>query len=67
MGNGTFAEQVDAAVMVMLYWAAMFAGGAVGAVGLLLLPPHATNDPIPVTIASHFFIVPPKQLSTRIS
>jgi hypothetical protein len=66
MGNGTFAAQVGAAVMVMLYWAAMFAGGAVGAVGLVLPPPHATIDPIPVMTASHFFIVPPKQLSIRI-
>ena len=38
----------------------MFAGGAVGAVGLLL--PHAVNDPIAVAIASHFFIVPPNQI-----
>jgi hypothetical protein len=35
----------------------MFAGGAVGPVGLLL-PLHATNDPIASAIASHL-IVPP--------
>ena len=54
MGNGKFAEQVDAAVMVVLYWPAMFAGGAVGAVGLL--PLHAVNDPITVAIATHFIL-----------
>ena len=37
----------------------MFAGGAVGAVGLLLPPPHAVNDPIAVAIASHFSSLPP--------
>jgi hypothetical protein len=41
----------------------MFAGGDVGAVGLLLPPPHATNDPITVVIATNFFIVPPNELS----
>src|SRR5689334_5646195 len=59
MGNGRFAEQVDAAVSVAPYGPAIFAGGAVGAVGLLLPPLHPVNDPITVAIASHFFIVPP--------
>jgi hypothetical protein len=44
----------------------MFAGAAVGAVGLLP-PPHAANDPIAVATASHFFIIPSKQLAVRIS
>ena len=39
----------------------MFAGGAVGAVGLLP-PPHAVNDPIAVAIASHFVILSPNEL-----
>jgi hypothetical protein len=42
----------------------MFAGAAVGAVGL---PPHAANDPIAVATASHSFIIPSKQSAVRIS
>ena len=41
--------------MVVLYWPAMFAGGAVGAVGLLPAL-HAVNDPIAVAIANHFIL-----------
>ena len=60
IGNGKFAAQVDAAVIVVLYSPAMFAGGAVGAVGLL--SPHAVNDPIAAAVASHFFIEPESKL-----
>ena len=42
--------------MVVLYWPAMFAGGAVGAVGLLLPPLHAVVDPITTAIASQFIL-----------
>jgi hypothetical protein len=42
--------------MVVLYWAATFAGGVVGAVGLLPLPPQADADPTTAAITRHFIV-----------